>query len=55
MRSAVSLSDPGATSWSSAIAQPAFWLGFGVSGVTVLALAIGGVLAWRRRGRAASR
>ena len=35
--------------------QPAFWLGLGVSGVTVLGLAIGGVLAWRRRARAARR
>jgi hypothetical protein len=34
--------------------QPAFWLGLGVSGVTVLGLAIGGVLAWRRA-RAARR
>ena len=33
--------------------QPAFWLGLGVSGVTVLGLAIGGVLAWRRRARTA--
>ena len=33
--------------------QPAFWLGLGVSGATVLGLAIGGVLAWRRRARTA--
>jgi hypothetical protein len=29
--------------------QPAFWLGLAVSGTTVLSVAMGGVLAWRRR------
>jgi len=29
--------------------QPGFWVGLGVSGATALALALGGVLAWRRR------
>jgi uncharacterized membrane protein YfhO len=29
--------------------QPAFWVGLSVTGGTVLALLVGGVLAWRRR------
>ena len=31
--------------------QPAFWLGLAISGTTVLGLALGGALTWRRRAR----